>query len=684
MPNRLAAEVSPYLLQHKDNPVAWWPWGPEALAEAHRTNRPILLSVGYAACHWCHVMAHESFENAETAAVMNDLFVNIKVDREERPDIDQIYMSALHALGEQGGWPLTMFLTPDAAPIWGGTYFPPSGRFGRPGFADVLREVSRVYRDEPDKVASNRQAILSRLSRAPEEQATVPVDRTLLDAASTRLLSLMDTDRGGTSGAPKFPQTSLFECLWRAGLRTGEAAYPDVVNTTLTAICQGGIYDHVGGGFARYSVDSHWLVPHFEKMLYDNAQLIELLTVAFAKTGNPLFAARVGETIDWLCTDMQDPEGGFAASRDADSDGGEGNFYVWQPAEIDALLSPGEAKLFAEVYDITQAGNWEGKSIPNRLDHLAMLSDQDEARLAEARILLRAHRQGRVAPGKDDKILADWNGLAIAAIALAGFVFDRADWIDSATGAYRFVATALIRDGRFGHAFRDGKTVFPGLATDYAFMIKAALALHGATRDQGYLTDAVAWSETFRRHHRDHQAHGYFLSADDAEALIVRPRADSDEAIPAATSIMTANLIRLWHLTGADTYRDQADAILTAGGTAISSNLYTATSLLNALDLRLHAVEIVVLLPPDGDPAAMIPAARSAWTPNTILSVVGDSDAVPEGHPAHGKTAVSERPTVYVCREGACSLPSTDPGALGDLLGGARVSGPGRKSQVFI
>src|ERR1700741_2268933 len=317
--NRLARETSPYLLQHKTNPVDWWPWGPDALAEAQRSGRPILLSVGYASCHWCHVIAHESLEDQATADVMNELFVNIKVDREERPDIDQIYMSALHHLGEHGGWPLTMFLTPSGEPIWGGTYFPKTSRYGKPAFVDVLREIARIFREEPEKIERNRTALMQRLDPVARPAGIVPIGQADLDNAARQLAGLIDPVNGGTRGAPKFPQTALFELLWRAGLRTGEARYFAAVEITLDHICEGGIYDHLGGGFSRYSVDERWLVPHFEKMLYDNAQLLELLALAFQRRGKALFPRRAGETVAWLAREMTTGEGAFSASLDADS-----------------------------------------------------------------------------------------------------------------------------------------------------------------------------------------------------------------------------------------------------------------------------------------------------------------------------------------------------------------------------
>src|SRR5580692_5935208 len=365
--NRLARETSPYLLQHQHNPVDWWAWGPDALAEAKRTNKPILLSVGYAACHWCHVMAHESFEDDATAAVMNELFVNIKVDREERPDIDQIYMAALHLLGEQGGWPLTMFLTPDGEPIWGGTYFPNTARYGRAAFVDVLREIARLFREEPQKIEQNRAALMERLAGAARKAGTVIIGAAELDNAARQLGGIIDPVNGGIRGAPKFPQASLFELLWRGGLRSGEARYFAAVDVTLHHICEGGIYDHLGGGFSRYSVDERWLVPHFEKMLYDNAQLLELLAIAHQRNGKPLYRRRAGETVAWLKREMTTGEGAFSASLDADSEGEEGKFYVWSYDEVIGTLGREDGEFFARHYDVTPSGNFEGHNIINRL-----------------------------------------------------------------------------------------------------------------------------------------------------------------------------------------------------------------------------------------------------------------------------------------------------------------------------
>ncbi|HEV1999522.1 MAG TPA: thioredoxin domain-containing protein, partial [Xanthobacteraceae bacterium] len=488
--NRLARETSPYLLQHQHNPVAWWPWGPEAFAEARARSKPVLLSVGYAACHWCHVMAHESFEDDATAAVMNELYVNIKVDREERPEVDEIYMSALHHLGEQGGWPLTMFLDSDGNPIWGGTYFPKESRYGRPAFVAVLREFSRVFHDEPQKIQQRREALNEHLAARARPVGKIVFGRRELDELAGRIIPLIDPMHGGLKGAPKFPQASIFEFLWRAGERTAEARFFAAAELTLRQMSQGGIYDHLGGGFSRYSVDERWLVPHFEKMLYDNAQLLELLALAFLRTGNPLFRERAAETVGWLRREMVINGGAFASSLDADSEGEEGKFYVWSAAEIERELGPADTAFFAAHYDVTAGGNFEGHTILNRLKAPPRAED-DEKRLIVLRDKLFAARTKRVRPGLDDKALADWNGLMIAALANAGAALAEDEWIATAARAFRFVAESMTKGDRLGHSGRAGRLTFPGLSSDYAAMIRAAIALHQATGDGVYRDRAV-------------------------------------------------------------------------------------------------------------------------------------------------------------------------------------------------
>jgi len=664
--NRLASETSPYLQQHRHNPVDWWPWGPEALAEAERTGKPILLSVGYAACHWCHVMAHESFEDPATAEVMNALFVNIKVDREERPDIDQIYMSALHHLGEQGGWPLTMFLAPNGEPFWGGTYFPNTARYGRPAFVDVLREVDRVFREEPQDVAQNRQALMSRLSEVARPKGQIVLGAKELDRAALSVAGLIDTQNGGFRGAPKFPQAGMFEALWRASRRTGEPRFNDLFELTLERISNGGIYDHLGGGFARYSVDDRWLVPHFEKMLYDNAQLLGLLTLAHSRNGNPLFRRRAEETVGWLIREMTTEEGAFAASLDADTEGEEGKFYVWSRAEIEDVLGAEDAVFFAPHYDITDAGNFEGHNIPNRLAAVPA-SEADETRLAALRQKLLVRRDSRVRPGLDDKVLADWNGMMIAALAQASVAFAQPAWRDMAERAFAFVKQHMTRNDRLGHSWRKGKLTFPGLASDHAAMIGAALALFEITGNHAYLSQAVAWQNALDRHYANADNGGYYLTADDAEGLVVRPASTSDDAIPNANSMAAQNLVRLAALAGGDQWRTKADALISGVTSAAAESLFTHIGQLNAVDLRLRIAEIVVTGQGPAADALVQAALALPFADRTVLRAPR-AEGLAASHPARDKIAAAQaagmEAAAFICVGERCSLPVTSSDAI--------------------
>ncbi len=662
--NRLAHETSPYLLQHKHNPVDWRPWGPEALDEAKRANKPILLSVGYAACHWCHVMAHESFEDDDTARVMNDLFVNIKVDREERPDIDQIYMSALHHLGEQGGWPLTMFLTPAGEPVWGGTYFPKTSRFGRPAFVDVLREVARLFRDEPQKIEQNREALMARLAEAarPENKVTIGVRE--LDSTAAAVARVFDPVHGGFRGAPKFPQCSMLEMLWRAGMRRHDTRFYEVVELTLERMSDGGIYDHLGGGFSRYSVDEKWLVPHFEKMLYDNAQLIELLALAHGRTGKPLFRTRARETVAWLAREMTTAGGAFSASLDADSEGEEGKFYVWSLAEIEQVLGKDDAAFFAQHYDVTAEGNFEGHNILNRMQR-EPLDDSTENRLASMRASLLAVRDTRVRPGLDDKVLADWNGLMIAGLVNAGLMLDEPDWIAMAKRAFDFIAREMTRGDRLGHSWRDGKLLFPGLSADFAAMIRAALALYEATGEKSYLERATAWQGALDRHYADREGDGYYLTADDAEGLVVRPKSISDDALPNPNALAAQNLLRLAVFTGDDRWRAAADRMFDALLPLAAESLYSHLSLLNALDLRLRTAELVAVGREVGRFASA--ALKLPFLDRVVLRARKESD-LPAGHPARAAFASLPETAVLVCVGERCSLPVTKPQEIGEAV----------------
>jgi uncharacterized protein len=660
--NRLAKATSPYLLQHKDNPVAWWEWSPEAFAEAKRTNRPLLLSVGYAACHWCHVMAHESFEDEGVAAVMNELFVNIKVDREERPDVDHIYMSALHLLGEQGGWPLTMFLSPEGEPFWGGTYFPKEPKFGRPGFVHVLREVARIFHSEPDRIAHNRRLLVERLAEAGQGRAGDGGAPGLaeLDRIGERLVQAFDPVHGGLQGAPKFPNPMIVEYLARYARRSGDAEARNRVLVTLERMALGGIHDHLGGGFARYSVDERWLVPHFEKMLYDNAQLLELYGLYAVETGAGLFRFAAEGIVAWLEREMATPEGAFASSLDADSEGVEGKFYVWSLAEIRDVLGEDETG-FAAHYDATTHGNWEETNILNRLKSGWSDDPALESRLAASRERLLARRARRIRPGLDDKVLADWNGLMISALVRAALALDRPEWIGLASRAFRFVADRMSRGDRLGHSWRAGQLIFPGFALDHAAMMRAALALFEATGEGDYLDRAKAWRDVLMRDYLVPGTGVLAMTAANADPLVVRPQPSHDDAVPNANGVFAEALVLLAALTGAEEDRRRAEDVLsTLSGLAAGAPL-GHTTILNALDLHLRGLTVVVAN--DAEGVLTRAALRLPYLERTV-SRVSDAGALAPDHPAKSAAFSEAGPQALVCAGMRCSLPVATAEAL--------------------
>ncbi len=668
--NLLSGETSPYLLQHADNPVHWHPWGAAALARAKAEDKPILLSVGYAACHWCHVMAHESFENPEIAAVMNAHFINIKVDREERPDLDAIYQRSLMLLGQPGGWPLTMFLTPDAEPFWGGTYFPPDGRFGRPGFRDVLHGIRFHYREKPEAVDKNVAALRGALENMSQSASGDSIPLEMIDTAAKRLAQEFDGVNGGIGTAPKFPNPSILELLWRTWQRTGDTALRNAVTLSLDKMSQGGIYDHLGGGYARYSTDAVWLVPHFEKMLYDNAQLIDLLTWAWQETRSPLYETRVRETAEWVLREMIADGGGFAATLDADSEGEEGVYYVWTEAEIDAVLGD-ETKPFKQAYDVTASGNWEGRTILNRSATAASLDADQDALLARCREKLLARRETRIRPGWDDKILADWNGLMIAALANAGAVFNEPRWAEAAVTAFAFVAESMVADGRLHHSWRAGRPGDTETLDDYANMARAALVLHETVGGTDYLAAAESWMQILHDHFRDADGEGYFFTADDVETLIVRAKSVEDSATPSGNAVAAGVLARLFYITGETRYIERAEAVISAFAGEVPKNFFPFATLLNSAEFIRRATQIVIVgVRGEPDTEAMIRAVHGISMPNRILTIIAPDQALPPGHPAHGKAQHGGKTTAYVCIGQSCSLPLTNPAGLSEAIRG--------------
>jgi len=665
MANALAHATSPYLLQHKDNPVAWREWSAETLAEAKRENKPILLSVGYAACHWCHVMAHESFENPEIAELMNRHFISVKVDREERPDIDTIYQQALALLGQHGGWPLTMFLTPDGEPFWGGTYFPPDSRYGRPGFADVLKQVAEIWQSGQDKIEGNRQALrqaLEKLSR-PEAGDDLGLDAAL--GTARELVEEFDAVHGGIGGAPKFPQAPMLSLVWQAGQLSGDGLFKHRVLHTLSRICQGGIYDHLGGGFARYSVDAYWLVPHFEKMLYDNAQLLALLGEAYAETGDRLYFERARETVGWLTREMMTPAG-LASSLDADSEGEEGRYYVWEKGEIQRLLGE-EAGDFCFAYGVTRRGNWEGKNILNRLHESGLREPEEEKKLAELRRILFQAREERVRPERDDKVLADWNGLAIQGLVGAAERFGEPEWADLAADIFDRVVAHMAEGDRLHHSWRDGRWLEKNFLDDYAQMIRAAVLLHQLRGDPRFLDHARRWSETVEREFKD-PAGGYALVPQSADDLIVRAKNAHDGPHPSAVGSLALAWAELGHLTGERELEDRARGIVRAFSGEAKRNPYVHSTLLLAASFMAEPLQIVVAGDPeDATVRSLAETAHAAASPLRVVQQVSADSDLADGHPAKGKEA-ADGPAAYVCRGPTCLPPVSEPGALRELL----------------
>lgn len=664
--NLLKKESSPYLLQHRDNPVHWRAWNDAALAEARETGKPILLSVGYAACHWCHVMAHECFEDEETARLMNRIFVNIKVDREERPEIDQIYMAALTAMGEQGGWPLTMFLTPDARPFWGGTYFPREPRYGRPGFGQVLTAVEHAWREKEGELGSSAARLEGHVSENLASQAHPGrLSMEPFRELTHNILNLIDREKGGLRGAPKFPNSPFMNALWLNWLLKRDGCYRDAVLLSLRKMLAGGIYDHVGGGLARYSTDADWLVPHFEKMLYDNAQLIRLCNWAHAETREPLFRHRIEETAYWLLTEMRTQGGAFAASFDADSAGGEGAFYLWTQEQIERALGPEAAAEFLTAYNLAVPPEWENDPILCRLGRPEIEDEAKEKRLRQALDHLREERSKREPPARDDKILVDWNGLAIAALAEAGRAFTRKDWIEGAQQAFRSI-TGSSADGQLPHSLRNGAAKFPGLASDYAAMINAAISLYQATWNESYLRDARRFLEALGNWHGDGTGTGYFLTASDASDVPMRIRGDVDEAIPSATAQIIEAILRLAEIEGDAALMEHAVQVAQAALGRISRQPYGQAGILHACALVLNPMKLVLV--GENDAGQLVSEANRAPDPRRVDRLVQSAAALTSGMVPAIPDIGTNDPVALLCHGPVCLPPIRDARALVEPL----------------
>ena len=680
VPNRLIHETSPYLLQHAHNPVEWYPWGPEALARARAENLPILLSIGYSACHWCHVMEHESFEDPDTAALMNQHFVNIKVDREERPDLDSIYMSAVQAMTGRGGWPMTMFLTPAGVPFYGGTYFPPADRGQMPSFRRVLESVAESYRTRAEDVRLNAERVLGVINRTmgqPGRRAELSAG--LLDEAFANVKERYDATYGGFGGAPKFPQSMTLEFLLRVALRTGDPEALGMANHTLVNMARGGMYDQLGGGFHRYSVDAYWLAPHFEKMLYDNALLSRAYLHAYQFTRDPFFRRITEETLDYVEREMVSPEGGFYSTQDADSEGHEGKFYVWSFRELLDVLGPEDARIFAAYYGASEGGNFEGANILNVsrnpqaiADALGAPAQELEAVLSRCRPRLLHIRNQRVWPALDDKCITAWNGLMLRSFAEAAGALGRAGYRETAVRNAEFVASNLYREGRLLRTYRNGEAKLNAYLEDYAFLADGLLALYELTFDRRWFRTAIELAETMIRLFWDQENGGFFDTASDHEALISRPKEHTDNAIPAGNSVAAGVLLRLGRLTGRGDFEERARRILEQLADHLRQHPTAFSHLLCVLDDSLAPSQEIAIVGAMGDPATLdlLSVVWRAFLPHKVLALGAPEDAfsVQEIPLLEDRDQLNGRATAYVCENFACLLPVTDPAALAGQL----------------
>ena len=668
MPNRLAQETSPYLLEHANNPVDWYPWNEEALARAKRENKPILLSIGYSACHWCHVMARESFEDPRLAAFINDNFVPIKVDREERPDLDQVYMRATQAMTGSGGWPMTVFLLPDGTPFFAGTYFPPDDRHGMPAFSRVLTAIDQAFRSRPGEIAETAGQVRTFLQRPSIPLASGALSQSLLDEAFTRLAADYEPTYGGFGGAPKFPQPMLIDFLFRTHARTNRQDALEMAVQTLRAMAAGGLYDQLGGGFHRYSVDERWLVPHFEKMLYDNALLTRAYLDAWQVTGDAAFRRVAEDTVGFVARELLSPDGGFYSSLDADSEGEEGKFYLWTPAELRAVLDRETADRVANAFDVTDAGNFEGRSI------LHAVTEDAPAVLAPLRGRLLAVRDQRPRPHRDEKVIAGWNGLMLRAVAEAARVLNRKDLLNLAERNAAFLLSSLSKDGRMYRSYKDGRAVLPGFLEDQAAVADGLLSLYEASFDPRWLEAMRSLVDRMLSSFWDEETGAFFDTAADQQALITRPQDMTDNAIPSGNSLAVDVLLRGGRLLGMERWSDIGRRSLQRIAPTAAKAPLAFGRLLAALDFEFgHPVELAIIGRPD-DPStgALLEVTRSRYLPNRLLALRAEANGT--GIPLlEGRQTIAGRATAYVCEGFVCQTPTTDPAELASQIDRATV-----------
>ena len=677
--NHLINETSPYLLQHAHNPVDWYPWGDEAFQKAKSENRPILLSIGYSACHWCHVMERESFEDEKIAALMNDLFINIKVDREERPDLDEIYMNAVQMLTGRGGWPMTVFLTPEGKPFYGGTYFPPEDRYGVPGFPKILQGVANAYREKPQDVERSVEQILAALQRMSlSTESQQPFSPDIIGQSAEQLAQAYDTDHGGLGKAPKFPNVGVYELFLRHYHHSKGSRFLEMVTHTLTKMAQGGIYDHLGGGFHRYSVDEKWLVPHFEKMLYDNAQLVRIYAQAYCVTREPLFKQVVDETMTYLMREMLHTEGGFYSTQDADSEGEEGKFFVWTEEEISQILGEDASEIFCRIYDVSEEGNFEEKNILHPILTLEQASKffrrdlkEIESLVSNAKGKLFQEREKRPKPFRDEKILTSWNGLMLSGIAEAIKISRRPAYLEAADRTVDFIFTKMFRDGRLLHTYKSGTAKILGYLDDYAFLEAGLLDLFEATVNRAHLDRTVELAEIMSDEFWDEAGGGFFYTGHSHERLIAQSKPIFDGSIPSGNAVATQLLLRLYHYTGKEDYLKRAERILRAYYNAMENQPFGFAHMLAALDFYLEKPKEIVLVGDHKDPetAELLTKIHSHYLPNMTLQLASPEDSLEKlSSLLAGKKQFDGKPTVYVCHNFTCSRPVVEWEELKPLL----------------
>ena len=663
--NLLNKETSPYLLQHKDNPVHWFPWSEEAFEKAESENKPILLSVGYAACHWCHVMAHESFEDEETAKIMNDKFINIKLDREERPDLDNIYQSALALLGQQGGWPLTMFLSDNKKPFWGGTYFPKEPKYGIPAFKDVLTSIAKSHTEDPEAIIKNQKLIFEALNKLDTKNSIDINIEELIVTTEKKIIENCDLKYGGLNGAPKFPQLFIYDFLLNLFVKDNDPKKLNIITNTLDNICSGGIFDHVAGGLSRYSVDELWLVPHFEKMLYDNAQLLLLLSKFYLVTHKKAYKDKAKQIADWLINEMQDESGGYYSAIDADSEGVEGKFYIWSYKELKNILRD-DLRFFSEVFNVKEQGNWEGSIILSRYKNLH-ISEENEAKIQLLLVKLKHHRQKRIRPQLDNKILTDWNGLAIEAMAYAGKIFNDDKYLKSAEAAFKFIVEKMFKKNKLYHSNCKGINKHFGLLDDYVHLCKAALTLYETTGKYHYFEQTVTLANCINSYFTSNEG-GFYTNSNDHNDVILRNIQYFDNVMPNANAVLLSIFSKINLILSDQKYIQSQDNLVNKFIKRISNQYFGITSFLKNYNL-IEQSQLIVVAGKDRKQNAIIhKKIYENYLDNIMVFIIDAETKLDKAFKFYKNINVTEITSIYICKNNTCSLPFTDINLLKEYL----------------